>query len=169
MQMPKSTPKNNSSQKANSLNQDVDAIEGEMLESHVIVRIAYGFLVLSGLLFIGTMFYINFEKWSWIDALYFSAQTLTTVGYGNITPTTDISKLFTVAYMIFGVGVALYILSSVAAEILKRREIEWLEQARKGRLKHLGHLHKHIKIAAGKFKYDKFDIGLEEDVEKKKK
>jgi voltage-gated potassium channel Kch len=40
-----------------------------------------------------------------VNAIYFSVVTLGTVGYGDITPTTDAGKLFTVFYIIFGLGV----------------------------------------------------------------
>ena len=35
----------------------------------------------------------------------FCVVTLGTVGYGDITPTTDVGKIFTVFYIIFGLGV----------------------------------------------------------------
>ncbi len=54
---------------------------------------------------IGVVFYMNVEHWSLINALYFCVVTLGTVGYGDITPTTDIGRLFTVAYIIVGLGV----------------------------------------------------------------
>jgi len=56
-------------------------------------------------LFTGTMIYHNLEGWSYVDSLYFSTTTLTTVGYGDLTPTRDISKLFTVVFILTGVGI----------------------------------------------------------------
>ncbi len=56
-------------------------------------------------LFTGTMIYHNLEGWSYADSLYFSTTTLTTVGYGDLTPTRDISKLFTVVFILTGVGI----------------------------------------------------------------
>ena len=43
----------------------------------------------------------------YIDALYFTVTTLTTTGYGDITPTTPAGKLFAVVIMV--VGVALFV------------------------------------------------------------
>jgi len=54
---------------------------------------------------IGVVFYVNVEHWSVVDAIYFSVVTLGTVGYGDITPTTDVGKIFTVFYILFGLGV----------------------------------------------------------------
>lgn len=53
---------------------------------------------------IGSMFYHFVEGWNWIDATYFSIITLTTVGYGDFTPQTDLGKIFTVFYIITGLG-----------------------------------------------------------------
>ncbi len=49
-------------------------------------------------------FYTNIEHWSVIDALYFSVMTMSTVGYGDLTPTTDISKIFTIIYTFISIG-----------------------------------------------------------------
>ena len=62
---------------------------------------------------VGTVFYHYIEGWSWIDAAYFSVITLTTIGYGNFSPTTDLGKLFTIGYIIVGVGVILGFVNAV--------------------------------------------------------
>jgi voltage-gated potassium channel Kch len=62
---------------------------------------------------VGTVFYRYIEGWSWIDAAYFSVITLTTIGYGDFSPTTDLGKLFTIGYIIVGVGVILGFINAV--------------------------------------------------------
>ncbi len=57
------------------------------------------------LLVTGTLFYRLVEGWSWVDSLYFSTMTLTTVGYGDLSPTGDVSKLFTVVYVLTGMTI----------------------------------------------------------------
>jgi voltage-gated potassium channel len=52
----------------------------------------------------GTTFYTRAESWSVVDSIYFTAITLTTIGYGDLTPSSDAAKLFTVAYSLVGIG-----------------------------------------------------------------
>ncbi|MFH0868135.1 MAG: potassium channel family protein [Candidatus Woesearchaeota archaeon] len=66
------------------------------------------------LLVLGTIVYMNLENWSAVDALYFSVSTLSTVGYGDLYPTTDASKLFTAFYIIIGVAIVLYAFALLA-------------------------------------------------------
>ncbi len=53
----------------------------------------------------GTIVFHFLEDWSWVDSLYFSVVAVTTVGFGDLVPTTDAAKLFTVAYVIAGIAV----------------------------------------------------------------
>jgi voltage-gated potassium channel len=69
----------------------------------------------------GTIFYSWVDGWSVVDALLFSVTTLTTVGYGNLLPTTTISKLFTVIYIFAGISIILGFIDTVAKETLDLR------------------------------------------------
>lgn len=73
-------------------------------------------LITAGILSVGVIFYHFVEKLSFIDALYLSVITLATVGYGDITPQTDVGKLFTCAYVLIGIA----ILATFANLFLKR-------------------------------------------------
>jgi voltage-gated potassium channel len=76
----------------------------------------------------GTVFYHWQEGWSWIDSFYFCSMTMTTVGYGDFSPSTESSKLFTVAYAISSIGLFIAFASKIAAihirETLRRRPIK---------------------------------------------
>ena len=56
------------------------------------------------ILALGTWFYARFENWRALDAFYFTITTLTTVGYGDFAPKTDVGKIFTVFYIFVGLG-----------------------------------------------------------------
>lgn len=63
--------------------------------------------ITSAVLAVGMVVYHYLEGWSWVDSLYFSFITLTTIGYGDITPQTDAGKIFTMFYVIVGLGLIL--------------------------------------------------------------
>ena len=63
------------------------------------------FAVLIMLIISGTLFFSAVEGWSIVDAFYFCIMTLATIGYGDLSPTTELSKLFNVIYVMVGLGV----------------------------------------------------------------
>ena len=73
----------------------------------------------------GTVVYHYVEDWSWVDSFYFSSVALTTVGFGDLTPTTDASKLFTVFYIFSGISLIGAVLNAFlklhAAKVGNRR------------------------------------------------
>ena len=79
-------------------------------------------------LFGGAYVYHNLEKWRYLDSLYFSAYTMTTIGYGDFTPKTDIGKIFSIFYMFSGVGVALYGISLMTSHFVETREQVFIER-----------------------------------------
>jgi len=56
---------------------------------------------------IGVILFRWLEGWSWIDSFYFVIITLTTIGYGDFTPSMPVTKLITIFYGINGVVVLL--------------------------------------------------------------
>ena len=81
------------------------------------------------LLAAGTIFYSWMEGWSLLDSLYFSIITLTTVGYGDLSPTTSASKAFTIVYIIFGM---ILIAASISVLAMERQvmHIQQIEGSR---------------------------------------
>jgi hypothetical protein len=69
----------------------------------------------------GTIFYTLAEGWRWLDALYFCVTTLSTVGYGDLSPSTDLGKIFTMFYILTGVGVLVGFVNLVARHSLSPR------------------------------------------------
>lgn len=72
---------------------------------------------------LGTLFYHNVEGWRWLDALYFCVVTLVTIGYGDFTPKTDGGKLFTIVYIIIGLGILSGFIAVVGETVLKQRPL----------------------------------------------
>jgi voltage-gated potassium channel Kch len=86
---------------------------------------------LLGWIAIGTIVFHRLESWNWIQSFYFSVVTITTVGYGDFTPTNDLSRLFTAIYIMAGVSIGLVTLSIIGAEILSKRERRYTERKKR--------------------------------------
>ena len=78
-------------------------------------------LLALGLIGGGSVFYRAAEGFSWLDSLYFSVVTLTTVGYGDLHPETTLGKVFTVFYLLIGVGVLVAFLALIARHSVRDR------------------------------------------------
>lgn len=76
------------------------------------------------LLSAGALFYTLVERWTVIDALYFCVVTLTTVGYGDLAPETDLGKLFTIVYVLAGVGLILLFVNTILSRAIRIRADE---------------------------------------------
>ncbi len=94
----------------------------------------YGYRILTAaalaLLALGTVVYHLLEDWSWIDSLYFSSVAVSTVGFGDLVPTRDISKLFTILYIFTGIAIITSFLNvrlhrhaATVAERVRKREL----------------------------------------------
>lgn len=57
-----------------------------------------------------------------VDALYFCIVTLCTIGYGDITPTTPLAKLFSCAFVLVGFGFVDILLSGMVSYVLDKQE-----------------------------------------------
>jgi hypothetical protein len=69
----------------------------------------------------GTVFYKVVEGWSVLDSLYFTIVTLTTVGYGDLHPTTAASKIFTIFFVFAGVSFILGFLNFIVGRTVRER------------------------------------------------
>jgi voltage-gated potassium channel len=78
-------------------------------------------VVAGALVLTGTLFYWRFEDWTIIEALYFCIVTLTTVGYGDLSPTSSGTQIFTIVYILTGFGVLVALLTSVAQQYLTQK------------------------------------------------
>jgi voltage-gated potassium channel Kch len=69
----------------------------------------------------GTLFYWRFEDWTIVESLYFSVVTLTTVGYGDLSPTSAGTQIFTIFYILTGIGIFVALLASIAQQYVAQK------------------------------------------------
>jgi len=94
-------------------------------------EVAYGQLAGSFAFFLfvgvaGMVFYHVYpgENKTWMEATYMSIITLSTVGFGAVTATTEFGKVFGAFWMIFGVGALGAVVSAFAQVTLQLKEKE---------------------------------------------
>ncbi len=103
---------------------------------HKQIRLKIGALIglTVSIIVIGTLFYHYFEHFDYIDAFYFSVITLTTVGYGDLHPVTETGKLFTILYIVVGIGILMAFIDTLSQRMVKNKieRIEQRDQKRSG-------------------------------------
>lgn len=68
----------------------------------------------------GTILFHFFEGWSYVDSFYFLCVTITTIGYGDLYPTTDLTKILTVFYAFSGIGIILLVAETFTKAFIRR-------------------------------------------------
>lgn len=82
------------------------------------VRIRVVLLAVFGAILLGTVMFRVLEGWSILDSLYVTAQTVTTVGFGDLAPRTPYGRAFAVVFMMVSVGIVLYALTTTVQTIV---------------------------------------------------
>jgi len=82
-------------------------------------KVAKGFVILVVILFIGSLGYMSIEGWGFLDSLYMTVITITTVGFGEVREVTVIGRVFTIFIIFFGIGIIAYILGMVAQAMVE--------------------------------------------------
>ena len=64
--------------------------------------------------YIGSVvFYMNIENWSLLNSIYFMSSTLSLIGLGDISPKTDMGKIYASIFGILGLGTTLITISII--------------------------------------------------------
>jgi voltage-gated potassium channel len=79
-------------------------------------------LTLSAIIVVtGTMGYMVIEGWDFLDALYMTVITISTVGFMEVQPMGDMGHLFTIVLVFVGVGFTLYVAAAVVQFMVEGR------------------------------------------------
>ena len=82
-------------------------------------KLKFIFYAFTGLLIIGVIGYMVFLKIGFIDALYMTVITISTVGFGEVGTTSPQSELFSVFMIFFGVGIVGYAFTTLVAMLVE--------------------------------------------------
>lgn len=96
------------------------------------------------LLAIGVIGFKSMSNYTWIDALYMTVITITTVGFKEVHPLDDATKIFTISLILISVFILGYALSVITEYILSKNSFEELKQ--KKMQKKIDNLKNHIII-----------------------
>ncbi|MBV7270409.1 potassium channel family protein [Winogradskyella luteola] len=91
-------------------------------------RIYTALLLLVFVIFIGVLGYRFVSDYSWIDAIYMTVITITTVGYGEVHPLDVEAKIFTIFLILSSVVIVGYAISIITEYILSKNNFEDIKQ-----------------------------------------
>jgi hypothetical protein len=88
----------------------------------ILSRLTMLLVILLALVIIGAIGFMITEDLSFFDAIYFTVTTISTVGYGDLTPTTTAGKVLAIIIVILGVATFLAVVAEAAQLLLNRRQ-----------------------------------------------
>lgn len=84
---------------------------------HIILSVLMTVLVV----IMGTAGYMLFEGWDFLDSVYMTVTTLSTVGFGEVHKVSRIGQVYTIVLIIVGVGFFLYVIGAVVQFMVEGR------------------------------------------------
>jgi voltage-gated potassium channel len=79
------------------------------------------------LISIGVFGYMNIGNYTFVEALYMTVITVSTVGFGEVHPSSDVEKLFTIFLIFTSIGIFAYIVSVITEFIANGKVFEELK------------------------------------------
>ena len=100
----------------------------------IVLATAFLFALLLG----GTLGYVQLEGMTWVEGLYMTFITLSTIGFSEVKQLSDVGRFFTIFIGLSGIGVVAFIATRSAQALLSDRLLG--QRQRTKRLKHMqGH------------------------------
>jgi voltage-gated potassium channel len=84
---------------------------------HLLISITLSLIII----FSGTAGYMIIEGWRFLDALYMTIITISTVGYREVNQVGDLGRIFTIVVVFTGVGFTLYVAGAVVQFMVEGR------------------------------------------------
>ena len=98
-------------------------------------RLIFSIIFFVVVLLVGAYIYQNLEGWSFLDSIYFVVVTVTTLGYGDLVPSSSVGKVFTIFFSFFGIAMAFYMFSLISHKIFRKHLTQKIKDI--GRAKNL--------------------------------
>ncbi|MFT4611411.1 MAG: voltage-gated potassium channel, partial [Gammaproteobacteria bacterium] len=80
------------------------------------------------LLFVGVLGFKIMSNYSWVDSVYMTVITITTVGFGEVRPLDDSAKIFTIFLILTSVIILGYAITVITEYMLSKNNFEELKQ-----------------------------------------
>lgn len=84
-------------------------------------KVLFAIFFAVAIIFIGIFIFRRLEHWSYVDAFYFTTITLTTIGYGDVVPKTELGKIVASLFALIGVGTFLFCVGIIAENYFFKR------------------------------------------------
>ncbi len=101
------------------------------------------------LIAVGTVVYAILEGWTLFDSLYATIITITTVGYGDLSPQTQSGRIFAIFFTLIAIGLAGYAISSSAAILFENQQRSREKRIFENRMNQIAQLSNHIIVCGG--------------------
>jgi voltage-gated potassium channel len=98
------------------------------------IRLRLALLVGALLGAFGTAGYMGIEHYGFLDAVYMTVITLGSVGFGTVAPLTAAGEIFTILLIVFGLGTAAWVFSTVIEVFVSEQSLTILTQRRMKRV-----------------------------------
>ena len=82
----------------------------------------FGLLLILFVYLLSTFVFHTLEGWSYLDSVYYTTVTITTIGYGDFTPKTDYGKIAAIFLAWFGISIAFYFIYTLG--MYRRRVLD---------------------------------------------
>ncbi len=105
-------------------------------------RVGLGLAIVLVLTLAGSAGYMLIERMSFLDALYMTVITITTVGYEEVKPLDTAGRLFTIVIIFVGVGTAYYVFAAITEVVVSGQFREFVGKSTMNRK--IQHLEGHV-------------------------
>ncbi len=102
--------------------------------AHLRLRLKLGLTALAIVILFGTCGYRWFEQWTWLQSLYMTVITISTVGFKEVADLSDAGRLFTIILIFSGIGTIALVGSSAFEWMIEQHASHWMRRKRMNKL-----------------------------------